>query len=229
MFGAAGLGVLGAWGGFRLTPEAATEGESLIYRTGGGALGVVAGLVGVFLLIMAWTFWRAPYRQRDEARQAIDDSATSPLVVVCSSYELTLVGEDIFRGQEYLWALDATLTNNSDEQSVGTGRALVRIHARSDDDSSIRTYTLPLLVASERDRVGSRGKLFLEENEYLRPRESRTGVYLFLDNDWHGQKPITLNCWPNLLVVDSFGGVHNSSFNQPRFHTQPTPEPKDSS
>ena len=62
----------GAWGGYNLLPSEATEAQSFWYPTGGGIAGVLLGLGGVFILILFWNLFRAPYRQRDETIQRVE-------------------------------------------------------------------------------------------------------------------------------------------------------------
>ena len=97
---------------------------------------------------------------------------------------------------------------------MSTSHVILRIQDKK-PDGTIRTYGVSLIGGTERERVIHLSDHILEENEYLGPRESKTGMYYFLDNDMHGLKPISLTTWPNLYITDSFGGSHNSSFNAP--------------
>lgn len=66
--GAAVFGVVGAFVGYWLTPSNFNPFWQFAYPTIGGGIGVVVGFVLVFSLILGWNLYRAPYRQRDEAR-----------------------------------------------------------------------------------------------------------------------------------------------------------------
>ncbi len=69
--GVAVFGVAGALVGFWLTPPNSSAFWRNAWTTIGGGLGVVTGFVTVFLAIYLWNLFRAPYRQRNEARDLL--------------------------------------------------------------------------------------------------------------------------------------------------------------
>ena len=66
--GAAVFGVIGAFVGYGLTPSGASSLWQFGLPTIGGAVGIVVGFGIVFIVIFGWNLYRAPYRQRNEAR-----------------------------------------------------------------------------------------------------------------------------------------------------------------
>lgn len=191
------------------------------------AVAVATAIAGGLITVLIWFLFRAPYRQRNEAREAITNKTPSPLEVVCNSWKRTLVGDDVIRGHEYIWEMSTTLTNTSDTLHVSTNRVALRVnHALP--DGVTRTFGLSLMSPADHDRVGSDGGRILNENEYLGPRDSRTGAYYFLGNDMHGMLPMGRNTWPNLVVTDSFGSHHNTNFPSARIATPLTPDTEDS-
>lgn len=70
--GAAIFGILGGYLGFLLLPAESDRQSQWSYPAVGGAIGVVGGLTFAFTLIFIWNLFRAPYRQRDEARQNLE-------------------------------------------------------------------------------------------------------------------------------------------------------------
>ena len=69
--GGALFGIIGGLLGDYWTPKDATPFWQSAYPTIGGGTGVVIGFVIVFILIYLWNLFRAPYKQRDEARNAL--------------------------------------------------------------------------------------------------------------------------------------------------------------
>lgn len=69
--GAAMFGVGGGFVGYWQTPVVATSLQQFAYPTVGGAMGIILGFVIVFAFIFAWNLFRAPYRQRNEARAKV--------------------------------------------------------------------------------------------------------------------------------------------------------------
>ena len=67
--GAAMLGLGGAYAGYLLMPAQPSSFQQFAYPGFGGTVGIIFGLVIVFVSIFLWNLFRAPYRQRDEARQ----------------------------------------------------------------------------------------------------------------------------------------------------------------
>ena len=76
--GAAVFGVVGGFIGFWLTPSNTTTTGQFAWPTIGGGLGVIIGFTIVFGGIFVWNLYRAPYRQRDEARKIVKQ-LTTPL------------------------------------------------------------------------------------------------------------------------------------------------------
>ncbi len=66
------FGVGGALGGFCLTPNNPTSLLLGAFPTVGGAMGVILGFVIVFAFIFAYHLFRAPYRQRNDARTDVE-------------------------------------------------------------------------------------------------------------------------------------------------------------
>src|SRR3989304_1241981 len=69
--GASVLGLGGGYAGFLRTPMGTTPTQSFLYPAIGGVVGVIIGLMIVFSLIFIWNIFRAPYRQRNEARNMV--------------------------------------------------------------------------------------------------------------------------------------------------------------
>lgn len=207
------------------TPENAGSLASAIRPVAGGAVGAVVGFGIIYLICLI----KAPYRQRDEARHALEKLSQTPLVVECNSYERQLVGETWLKEKQYIWFLDVILTNQSDTQNVST-KAVSLVVNFPVADGDIRRYALSLVPDIDKDKYGrpsaASGEL-LAENEYLKPRESLRGFYQFLDKDtfWKSQ---SIQTWPMLVVVDSFGAPHRREFNRPRFAIQSNLDKQDS-
>ncbi len=193
----------------------------------GGLFGWYWGLVVVvFGMICVWigATALAPLRQRNEARHAFDKLSQTPLVIECNSYGKMLVGKTWLGAKQYLWTLNAILTNQSDTLNVGTKAAILEVHFPVADEK-IRTYRVSLVPDKDRDNYNHNlmgdGRP-LSENEYLRPRESVRGFYQFLDEEMLGHKPNSIQSWPTLIVVDSFGANHRKAFNRPQIATRST-------
>ena len=71
MLGTLAFGALGGWIAFANLPNGPTNAQAFWYPATGTIAGVVIGLVGIFLLIFAWSLFRAPYRELGEARSTI--------------------------------------------------------------------------------------------------------------------------------------------------------------
>jgi len=69
--GTAVLTFVGGYVGSLLMPQNPTPSQQYIYPGAGAAIGMIIGLVVVFALIYLWNLFRAPYRQRDEARRMV--------------------------------------------------------------------------------------------------------------------------------------------------------------
>ncbi len=70
--GASVLGLGGGYIGFLLTPENAIPIQGFMYPAIGSVVGIIIGLLIVFLFIYAWNLYRAPYKQRNEARLTLE-------------------------------------------------------------------------------------------------------------------------------------------------------------
>lgn len=183
--------------------------------------------VVVFSMICVWmgATFRAPYKQRNELRHALEKLSQTPLVVECNSYEKSLVGKTWLEENQYLWLLNVILTNQSDAQNVSTKAVSLKIHYPVASEN-IRSYALSIIPNADRDQYGRSSMASgspLAENEYLHPRESKRGFYQFLDVETFG-KPKSIQTWPTLVVVDSFGATHRREFPRPRFATQSNPD-----
>lgn len=66
--GAAVFGLGGAYVGYLLMPAQPSLFQQFVCPGIGGVIGLITGLVIVFGLIFLWNLFRAPYRQRNEAR-----------------------------------------------------------------------------------------------------------------------------------------------------------------
>ena len=165
--------------------------------------------------------FRAPYKQRDEVRHALEELSQTPLVVECNSYERRLVGETWLKEKQYIWFLNVILTNQSDTQNVSTKAVSLEANIPI-ADGGVRGYVLSLVPDIDKTKYGHPSTASgepLTENKYLHPRESLRGFYQFLDEDtfW---KSKSLQIWPTLVVVDSFGTSHRSEFPRPQFAVQ---------
>lgn len=223
--GAVVLGAVGAWVGYRLTPQDALPETTFIFPLVGGVVGVLGGLALVFLLIFLWNMKRAPYRQRNEARDALEKLSQTPLGMECSGFESVLWGDTPFGHKQYKWLLNVILTNQSDTQNIGTKTVSLIIDGPVGDGKT-RRYALSLMPDTDRN-----GRAFpsnaigrpLTVNEYLRPRQSVTGYYEFLDDDMFW-KPKSIQRRPTLVVVDTLGAPHRKEFPRSRFASQLTPD-----
>lgn len=72
--GAAMLGLIGGYVGFRLTPDNASPQAVYLYPAIGTTIGLIFGIV-VYITILFWNWFRAPYRQRNELRLALKQQA----------------------------------------------------------------------------------------------------------------------------------------------------------
>lgn len=195
--------------------------ELTVYQVLVPLVGVFIGL-GVLFLIKLKV---APYKQRNEARHALEKLSQTPLRVECTSFGYELVDKTWLQENQHLWHFNVILTNTSDTQSVSTKAVWleVRYNAKNGD---IRGYTLSLVPDVDKDKYGrastANGKL-LGENEYLNPRGSVRGFYQFLDKEefW---KPKLIQTWPTLIVVDSFDAPHRKEFSQSRFASRLSPD-----
>jgi len=70
--GAAVFGLGGGYIGFLLMSQNPTLFQQFVYPSIGGAVGIILGFLIVFSCIFLWNLFRAPYRQRNEARQTVD-------------------------------------------------------------------------------------------------------------------------------------------------------------
>ena len=199
--------------------------ELIVYQVLVPLVGVFTGLGVLFLIKLKG----APYKQRNEARHALEKLSQTPLVVECNSFQYHLVGKNWLGANQYLWLFNVILTNKSDKHNVSTKAIslVVRYHIA---DAKVKSYALSLIPGIDRDEYGrpsmASGKL-LTENEYLRPRESVRGFYQFLDTEefW---KPKLIKTWPTLVVVDSFDAPHSKQFKQSRFASRLSPDKDDS-
>jgi len=158
-------------------------------------------------------------------RLSLDERSVSPLSIAFPRLERTLVREDIIRGREHLWRIEVRLVNTSDSLPVSTSQVILLAKRRWPDGVE-RNYALHPIT----DLCGlykPKGHV-MAENEYLGPRDSRTGDYYFLDNDWHGQKPVDIHTWGNVHIVDSFGTSHRSEFKPMRFAIESESSTEDS-
>lgn len=80
VIGALIVGLAGGWVGFTLMPPDPTQSTAYWYPGVGGAVGVFAGLLGAFLVILGWNLFRAPYRQRDELRRLLSTGSNEPSI-----------------------------------------------------------------------------------------------------------------------------------------------------
>ncbi len=183
--------------------------------------GMVIFLIIVFLVCGLFT----PYRQRNEARLALEKLSQTPLDLECNSFEYSLVGKNWLQENQYIWSFNVILTNNSDKDTVGT-KAISLLVNYSTPDGKVKSYALSLVPAPDRDKYSrpsmARGRL-LAENEYLRPHEALTGFYQFLDTEafW---KPKLIQTWQTLVVVDSFGAPHRKQFSRSGFASRLNPD-----
>ena len=188
-------------------------------------IGGLGGLVTAILIIFAWNLYRAPYKQRNEARRALENLSQTPLILECNSYEKSLAGKNWLGENLYIWFLNVILTNQSDTQNVSTKAVSLEVHFPVADEK-IKRYALYLVPDADKDKYGHPsmgGDKSLGENEFLQPRQSLRGFYQFLDGEG-GWKPKSIQTWPTLVVVDSFGASHRREFNRPRFATQQVPD-----
>lgn len=223
-----GEGVLAVAGGAwlaKIAPMGASTVEIVLRYVIGGLGGLLTATVIIFL----YNLFRAPYKQRNEARRALEKLSQTPLVVECYSYEYSLAGKDWLNKSQYLWLFNVILTNKSDTQNVSTKAISLVVNYPIADDK-VKSYALSLLPDTDSDKYGrpstAIGKL-LAENEYLRPRDSIRGFYQFLDKEefW---KPKLIQTWPTLVVVDSFDAPHRKQFKPSRLASRLKPDKKGS-
>ena len=199
----------------------AGDGAVTVYQVLSPIGGVFAGLIILFLV----SLFIAPYKQRNEARQALEKLSQTPLRVECTSFGRELAGKTWLQENQYLWHFNVILTNTSDTQSVSTKAVSLEVRY-SDKNGDVRGYALSLIPDVDKDKYGhasmAKGKL-LGENEYLKPRDSMRGFYQFTDKEefW---KPKLIQTWPTLVVVDSFDAPHRKEFSQSRFASRSSPD-----
>ena len=205
-----GLSVLGS-GGAALLASLSPDGATTVAQVSRAIIGGLTGLAVALACVFIFNLLCAPYRQRNEARALIRNKSSSPLTFMCDRYEHFLLGADVLRGTEYLWRITATITNTSDTLSVSTSHVWMLLH-RKFPDSTVRVFRERLAQKADLERVRHDPERILDENEYLLPRQSKTGYYYFIDNDMNGLLPTGLNTWPHLHIIDSFGVSHLKEF-----------------
>ncbi len=96
--GAAVFGVVGSIVGSVLVPDRATQFQQNAYSPIGGGAGVVIGFAIAFAGIFIWNLFRAPYRQRDEARQQYRECRQAALANKerSKSDNILLIYDDVF-------------------------------------------------------------------------------------------------------------------------------------
>ena len=110
------FGLGGAFLGFGLTPINATQQSQFAYPAVGGGIGVILGFVIVFGLIFVWNLFRAPYKQRDEARQRIRDIEEAMLPHISVKAHSGRRISDWEKTEHLMWAeLQVTNTNTEKE------------------------------------------------------------------------------------------------------------------
>jgi hypothetical protein len=72
MGGGAVFAGIGGWLGWRLTPLDATISTQVIWPLVGTGIGVILGVAFIYGLVFIWYLFRAPYRQRNEARNKVE-------------------------------------------------------------------------------------------------------------------------------------------------------------
>jgi len=198
--------------------------ELTVYQVLAPLVGVFTGL-GVLFLIKLKV---APYKQRNEARHALEKLSRTPLVMECYSYEKRLVGETWLKRKQYLWCFNVILTNKSDTQNVGVKAVslVIRFPAR---EGKFKSYALSLIPEPDQnkyERSAQANGRPLVENEYLLPNQSTRGFYQFLEEElpWKPTGVETWKTWVTLVVVDSLDAPHRKEFAPPRIATQSKPD-----
>ncbi len=183
--------------------------------------GLFVVLFGMFCVWLGATA-SASIKQRNEARQALENLSQTPLVMECNSYEKRLVGKTWLNENQYIWFLCVSLTNQSDTHNVGTKAISLEVNFPV-ADGNVKRYALSLVPDIDRDKYGRPSMVSgrpLGENEYLHPHESLRGFYQFLEDDLTMFGIKSIQTWPTLVVVDSFNAPHRREFPRPRFATQ---------
>ena len=218
-----------ALGGFLGTIYAPKDSEtslSVICTIAGVVLGAVIGIILIFLINLKL----APYRQRNEARVALQRISQTPLIVRCNSFEYYYAGKDELLRDQYIWRFPVNLTNNSDNYDVSTKSiSLYLNHFAS--DGKISACIANLIPDKDIDKYGSPSRTKgrpLKENEYLLHRASLTGFYQFLDEDLTMFGIKSHEKWPTLVIEDSFGAIYRREFPRSRLATQSSSDKEDS-
>jgi hypothetical protein len=205
-----GQAVLAVAGGTWLA-QIAPLGASTAEIAGRSVIGGLCGLFVAVILIFAWNLFRAPYRQRDEARKKLSQT---PLKVDFYGYKRSLVGKNWLQEDQYIWIFPVGLTNTSDKDNVGT-RAVSLLLNFNAPDGKLRRFPLLLIPEKDKDKYGhqqgERGRP-LAENEYLRPHEPLTGFYQFLEEGMAHFGIDTKKTWPTPILQDSLDNVHSREF-----------------
>lgn len=186
----------------------------------GGFWGWLWGLgFFVFAMFFAWLgiTMSALVRQRNEARTKLKKLSQTPLTVECSSCGYSLAGGNEFGENRYIWTLDATLTNTSDKEKIGTKEVSLLVNFLVNE--KVIHYDLNIIRQSELDKYEvstsrKKGRL-ITEKEYLEPRQSLTGFYKFLDLNFIRFEGHSIKSkWPTLIVVDSLDQTHRRDFSK---------------
>ena len=122
MVGASVLGLGGGYVGFLLTPTNVTDTQRFLYPAMGGVGGVIIGLGIGFLGIYMWHLFRAPYRQRNEARKLVkqqripSDSEVDDAIQLLEEETLVTRNND---GEERPYSFAKILLAIADQLSIG--------------------------------------------------------------------------------------------------------------
>lgn len=219
-----GEGVLAVAGGTWLAQVAPT-GATTVEIVSRSVIGGLGGLLTAIFIIFFWNLFRAPYKQRNDARLALHKLAQTPLKVEYLSHGYQLAGKNWLGKNLYLRYFNVMLTNTSDTQSVSTKAISLEVRYK-DQNGNIRGYALSLIPDVDKDKYGhvsSAQGILLGESEYLNHRDSRRGFYQFLDGE-SPSAPKLIQTWPTLVIVDSFDAPHRKEFSQSRFASQSNPD-----
>ena len=167
----------------------------------------------------------APNSTRNEVRRALEKLSQTSLRVEYTSFGYEITRKTWLQENQYLWHFNVMLTNTSSTKPVSTKAVSLEVRYNT-KNGDVRGYALSLVPDVDKDKYGrasmANGKL-LGENEYLRPAESISGFYQFLDAEafW---KPKLMQTWPTLVIVDSFDAPHRKEFSQSRFASRLSPD-----
>ena len=155
----------------------------------------------LFAMFCVWirAMVSAPYKQRNEARHALEELSQTPLLVECDGYDRQEVKETHLKKKLCRWKFHVTLTNKDDKNSIRTNDISLEVHYPV-TSGKVKSYTLSLIPDADKDKYKDSFWLIyrpLLKNECLAPNESIHGLYQFLDTKELKSEP---NRTPKIVV-----------------------------